>query len=102
MLNAPNKSHKAKLISLGDKLYNLRDLTHTTPEGWMDSRVQEYFEWSSQVYKVGRVTGQRHNNIVTPFCLAGGEVRRVVNLPPPPFSLAGGEGDVRDQCSPGS
>ena len=49
VLNAPKKSYKAKLISLGDKLYNLRDLTHTTPEGWTENRVQEYFEWSSQV-----------------------------------------------------
>jgi len=49
VLNAPKKSHKAKLISLGDKLYNLRDLTRTTPEGWTENRVQEYFEWSSQV-----------------------------------------------------
>ena len=49
VLNAPKKSHKAKLISLGDKLYNLRDLTRTTPDGWTENRVQEYFEWSSQV-----------------------------------------------------
>ena len=49
VLNAPKKNHKAKLISLGDKLYNLRDLTRTTPDGWTENRVQEYFEWSSQV-----------------------------------------------------
>ena len=31
------------------------------------------------------MAGQGHNNIVTSFSLAGGEMRRVVNLPPPPF-----------------
>ena len=49
MSNAPKKSHKARLVSLGDKLYNLRDLARITPEGWTESRVQEYFEWSAQV-----------------------------------------------------
>lgn len=34
---------------------------------------------------MGRVAGQRRNNIVTSFSLASGEVRRVVNLPLPPF-----------------
>ena len=62
VLNAPKKSHKAKLVSLGDKLYNLRDLTRTTPEGWTDSRVQEYFEWSSQV---GRWDGWQDKDITT-------------------------------------
>jgi len=52
VLNASKKSYKARLISLGDKLYNLRDLTRTTPEGWTESRVQEYFEWSAQVGEV--------------------------------------------------
>lgn len=52
VLNASKKSYKARLVSLGDKLYNLRDLTRTTPEGWTESRVQEYFEWSAQVGEV--------------------------------------------------
>jgi len=51
VLNASKKSYKARLVSLGDKLYNLRDLTRTTPEGWTESRVQEYFEWSAQVVR---------------------------------------------------
>ena len=49
IVNAPKKSHKARLVSYGDKLYNLRDLNETTPSGWSKERVNEYFEWSSKV-----------------------------------------------------
>ena len=38
-------------MSYADKLYNLRDLTHTTPEGWSEERVQDYFEWSGKVLR---------------------------------------------------
>ena len=49
IMNAAKKSPKARLVTLGDKLYNLRDLTKTTPEGWSETRVQEYFEWAAKV-----------------------------------------------------
>lgn len=49
--HAPHCSHQAKLVKLADKLYNLRDLNRCTPEGWSAQRVQEYFEWASQVVK---------------------------------------------------
>ena len=42
-------SHKAKLVKLGDKLYNLRDLNRVTPEGWTEERVVEYFHWAHKV-----------------------------------------------------
>lgn len=48
-MNAGHKSYKARLIKLGDKLYNLRDLSRTTPVGWSEARVQEYFEWAAKV-----------------------------------------------------
>lgn len=41
---APNSSHRAKLVKLADKLYNLRDLRKETPVGWSCSRVKEYFK----------------------------------------------------------
>jgi len=47
--NAPHKSHKAKLVKLGDKLYNLRDLQKSSPEEWSLQRVQEYFIWAKSV-----------------------------------------------------
>ena len=57
--HAPHKSHKAKLVKLADKLYNLRDLSRTVPEGWTDERVQEYFVWASKVVAGLRGTNQR-------------------------------------------
>lgn len=51
VVNAPKKSHKARLISQADKLYNLRDLMQSTPEGWSEARVQEYFEWAGRVVR---------------------------------------------------
>lgn len=42
--NAPGRSYKAKLVTLADKLYNLRDLQKTTPVGWSPGRVKEYFK----------------------------------------------------------
>ncbi|XP_043934215.1 guanosine-3',5'-bis(diphosphate) 3'-pyrophosphohydrolase MESH1 [Protopterus annectens] len=49
--HAPHCSHQAKLVKLADKLYNLRDLKRSTPVGWTEKRVQEYFVWASQVVK---------------------------------------------------
>lgn len=49
IVHAPNISKEAKLVKLADKLYNLRDLLRKTPIGWDTKRVQEYFEWASEV-----------------------------------------------------
>ena len=49
VVKAPHKSHRAKLVKLADKLYNLRDLLRLPPEDWSETRVQEYFVWSSNV-----------------------------------------------------
>ncbi|NXS87510.1 MESH1 pyrophosphohydrolase, partial [Erpornis zantholeuca] len=46
---APVCSHRAKLVKLADKLYNLRDLNRCTPQGWSAERVQEYFRWAARV-----------------------------------------------------
>ncbi|XP_051776217.1 guanosine-3',5'-bis(diphosphate) 3'-pyrophosphohydrolase MESH1 [Erpetoichthys calabaricus] len=51
ILKAPLCSHQAKLVKLADKLYNLRDLNRSTPVGWSEQRVQEYFIWAAQVIK---------------------------------------------------
>ncbi len=36
-------------MRLADKIYNLRDLNRATPVGWSEKRVEEYFQWSSQI-----------------------------------------------------
>ncbi|KZC09867.1 PREDICTED: guanosine-3',5'-bis(diphosphate) 3'-pyrophosphohydrolase MESH1 [Dufourea novaeangliae] len=47
--NASKRSYKAKLVTLADKLYNLRDIEKATPVGWTAERVKEYFKWSKAV-----------------------------------------------------
>ncbi|XP_035210670.1 guanosine-3',5'-bis(diphosphate) 3'-pyrophosphohydrolase MESH1-like isoform X2 [Stegodyphus dumicola] len=44
-------SYEAKLVKLADKLYNLRDLQKSTPIGWTNRRVEEYFLWAAEVVK---------------------------------------------------
>lgn len=50
--NAPKCSHKAKLVKLADKLYNLRDLQKAIPVGWSEDRVKEYFKVMKNSFKV--------------------------------------------------
>uniref|UniRef100_A0A8R1HL28 Guanosine-3',5'-bis(diphosphate) 3'-pyrophosphohydrolase MESH1 n=1 Tax=Caenorhabditis japonica TaxID=281687 RepID=A0A8R1HL28_CAEJA len=47
--NYGKHTHRAKLVHLADKLYNLRDLERKTPIGWDKKRVSEYFKWSRDV-----------------------------------------------------
>ncbi|XP_033326814.1 metazoan SpoT homolog-1 [Megalopta genalis] len=47
--NAPKRSYKAKLVTLADKLHNLRDLEKTVPKGWTQERVKEYYKWAKAV-----------------------------------------------------
>ncbi|KAM8972291.1 guanosine-3',5'-bis(diphosphate) 3'-pyrophosphohydrolase MESH1 [Pelodytes ibericus] len=75
--HAPHSSYKAKLVKLADKLYNLRDLNHGTPKGWTEQRVQEYFEWSSEVVK-----GLRGTNEVLEQSLAMLFIDRGIKLHP--------------------
>ncbi|GAB6032108.1 Guanosine-3',5'-bis(diphosphate) 3'-pyrophosphohydrolase MESH1 [Chamberlinius hualienensis] len=49
IVHAPKSSHKAKLVKLGDKLYNLRDLNKSIPKGWSEDRVENYFKWAKEV-----------------------------------------------------
>lgn len=36
-------------MKLADKLYNLRDLERSLPEGWTEERRCQYFEWAFRV-----------------------------------------------------
>jgi len=58
IVQARSSSHGAKLVKLADKLHNLRDLERSTPMGWTEERVSEYFSWSKKV-----VEGLRGTNI---------------------------------------
>jgi guanosine-3',5'-bis(diphosphate) 3'-pyrophosphohydrolase len=47
--HAPSISAKAKLVKLGDKIANVRDVTATPPAGWSAARRREYLDWTEQV-----------------------------------------------------
>lgn len=47
--NAPNKSYRAKIVKLCDKLYNLRDLLVNTPPSYSLSRIFGYIEFCRRV-----------------------------------------------------
>jgi len=55
--NASHKSMSAKLIKLGDKCCNIRDLLALPPENWSFERRREYLLWAEQV-----VAGLRGTN----------------------------------------
>lgn len=47
--HAAHATPQAKLVKLGDKIYNLRDLQKEAPVGWSSERVLEYFAWAKKV-----------------------------------------------------
>lgn len=49
IVNAPRKSHEAKLVKLADKLDNLTDLLESPPKDWDQERVRGYFIWAYKV-----------------------------------------------------
>lgn len=74
--HAKDSSDQAKLVKLADKLYNLRDLQKSIPEGWTQviykkisiacfdimipsqERCKDYFKWAKQVVDNLRGTNQ--------------------------------------------
>ncbi len=46
---AMSLSHEARLITLADKISNVRDMHRCPPAGWELSRRREYFDWAKLV-----------------------------------------------------
>jgi GTP diphosphokinase / guanosine-3',5'-bis(diphosphate) 3'-diphosphatase len=44
--NAPHKSEAAALVTLADKISNLRDLVGNPPPGWSVEPRRIYFDWA--------------------------------------------------------
>lgn len=61
---APTKSEKAALIVLADKLSNLRDMTQSTPVGWDEERLTDYFLWAQEVIRQLPITNDYLLNAV--------------------------------------
>jgi len=47
--HAHGLTHRAKLIKLGDKICNVRDVTHEPPAGWSLETRREYLDWTERV-----------------------------------------------------
>ena len=47
--HAPHLSHDAKLVKLGDKISNIKDVTDSPPAGWSLERRREYIDWGEKV-----------------------------------------------------
>ena len=54
-LEAPNKSHSAKLFRIADKTSNVGDIAIHPPPAWSLERRRTYFEWAARV--VGGMRG---------------------------------------------
>ncbi|VDK48156.1 unnamed protein product [Anisakis simplex] len=46
--NVTKLTHRAKLVELADKLYNLRDIERVLPIGWNGHHKKEYFKWAKE------------------------------------------------------
>lgn len=56
--HAPHLSNGAKLIKLGDKISNIRDVTENPPDNWSRERRIEYVEWGEKVINGLRGTNE--------------------------------------------
>lgn len=56
---APMKSLAARLIKLGDKICNVRDVVNAPPVHWTMERRREYLDWTERVIAGIRGTNER-------------------------------------------
>jgi GTP diphosphokinase / guanosine-3',5'-bis(diphosphate) 3'-diphosphatase len=56
--HAPNLSEAARLIKLGDKLVNCRDILENPPSDWTLTRRRNYIQWGADVIAQIRGTNQ--------------------------------------------
>ncbi len=49
IVDAPNKSLRAKQLKMCDKICNVRDVTSAPPRGWNFERRWEYLDWTESV-----------------------------------------------------
>ncbi len=47
--HAPSLTYEARVVKLGDKLVNCRDILNSPPAGWSKRRMQEYIQWAFDV-----------------------------------------------------
>ncbi len=88
--HAPLRSPKAKLVKLGDKIANVRDVTHFPPGDWDLQRRREYLDWTDQVVRGCRGTNAALESYYDEVLRAG---RNLLSAPSaavtPPIELRG-------------
>lgn len=52
-----NKSYAARMIKIGDKVSNTKDLLSDPPQGWKEIDIKGYILWSSEVCKNAMLPG---------------------------------------------
>jgi guanosine-3',5'-bis(diphosphate) 3'-pyrophosphohydrolase len=49
VVHAPSLSYEARVVKLGDKLVNCRDILSSPPAGWSKKRMRNYIQWAFDV-----------------------------------------------------
>ena len=49
VVTAPEKTDRAKMLKIADKVANLRSIRSSPPSHWDDERKRQYFVWAAQV-----------------------------------------------------
>jgi len=68
ILHAAHTSPQAKLVKLGDKICNLRDILKSPPADWSLERRQAYFDWAAAVVAGLRGTNARLEAVFDGLC----------------------------------
>jgi len=85
IVEAADKSPRAKLVKLADKIMNVQDMLHSPPEGWSELRCKQYLGWSKSVVDAmrgchaqleARFDALLHEVEVAPWPMDGSEARR--------------------------
>jgi (p)ppGpp synthase/HD superfamily hydrolase len=63
--SAPNKSRRARMIKIADKIANLRSLAESPPLGWSAARKKDYVSWSREVVAACGSTNDRLERLFT-------------------------------------
>ena len=82
--HAPLRSPKAKLVKLGDKIANVRDVTHFPPGDWDLARRREYLDWTDQVVRGCRGTNAALESYYDEVLRTGRNLLSAPALAPPP------------------
>ena len=59
IVDAPQKSLRAKQLKMSDKICNVRDVTHSPPRDWPFERRWEYLDWTERVIDGVRGTNKK-------------------------------------------